>query len=914
MTAIVVETQAYEGVKRIANKFAHDFSSVYGISPEMYSELSDDSAKDSAGRFIFVTIDNSTIYKKLQNDYHIEVYGKKESFQIIKDGADIFVIGSDKLGTIYGIFDLSEQIGVTPFVYWGDALPAIRDHFSPDQIEERTSREPSVEYRGFFINDEWLCFGNWTFEHFGGFTAEMYDHVFELLLRLKGNCLWPAMWSSSFALDGPGQLNEELADIYGITINYSHHEPCLRASEEWDIYKGTDSGDPNGYGREWNYSTNKEGLLRYWRDGIIRSSRYKNIITMGMRGERDSKMQGADSLRECIEAWKDIITSQDELIEKYADNPEKHPKLVAIYKEVEDYFFGNEETEGLAGWEGLDDKILMFCEDNYGYMRRLPQGEMQDHKGGLGMYYHLDYHGEPVSYEWINTTPLYKIWDQMSVAYNHGIKKMWMVNVGDLKGNEYPLSFFMTLAYDFDRWGATCSETCGMDCPGYEEYARYFAKSVFASEDGLTEKIANLLTEGIDLISCRRPEALSKDTYSLTHGENDLIIDKCKDILAQIKKIKSELPSEKHDPYFSMVEYPIEIGINHMLLHLYAKKNEHFAWQGKIIANHYADLMKECYEREDILKDIFAKFKDGKWKGMELAPHTGFTKWNEFGRKNPIICRVEPLPESHMLISRIDDDFVASKKYGDLERIVIDDYNYKGQKCAAVEVAVDGLNSIYCHVEADFSKTDIAKTDIAETDIAETDIAKTDMTEIERFVRFSWMKKEIKDQELLLISVNEDAIEDFHESVEARITDGDTTVIVELRRPKDYVVLDASDNGNCHVKGREMEFECLNNFDAEIEVCVEPTNSHDETNQLSFVIDVNGEKQKIDVLQPGYKAGAPTCEQWAQGVLCNERRVKVYAPARKGKNHISLTEYTDGLKIRKIIIHEKGVRSTYTGI
>ena len=885
MEYIVVEKQVGEGIKRIAKRFSLDFELVYGNAPEI-KEVSDiDDNNGLSERFIFICIDNSEIIEKIKQDYNIEIIGKRECYQIIKDGKDIYVIGSDKRGSIYGIFDLSEQIGVTPFVYWGDDIPSHRDFFDADQIVEKVSKEPSVEYRGFFINDEWPCFGNWTFSHYGGFTASMYEQVFEFLLRLKGNCLWPAMWSSSFSLDGPGQLNEELADIYGVIIEYSHHEPCLRASEEWDIYKGDDSD----YGTEWNYVTNKEGLHNYWKDGLIRSGKYENIITMGMRGERDSKMQGTTSLQECIDLWKEIIASQDRLIDDYVENADKHPRLVAIYKEVEDYFFGDENTEGLSNWQGLEDKILMFCEDNYGYMRRLPDDNIRNHKGGLGMYFHLDYHGEPVSYEWINTTPLYKIWEQMSVAYNSGVIKMWMVNVGDLKGNEYPLSYFMNMAYDYERWGDSNTYS-------YTEYAKLFAKSVFGNEG-----IAEVLTDGIDIISCRRPEALSINTYSLIHGEIDYIIDKCNSIVSRLQDLKGTICDNKKDAYFSMVEYPIEIGINHILLHLFAKKNEHYAHQGKIAANTYADLMKKCYEKEDGLKREFSNFRESKWKGMELASHTGFTKWNDYGRRNPFICTVVPLEESHMLVSRIDDDYVACKKYGDLERIIIEDYSYKTEKMAALEIAVDGTKPLLCSVECE-----------------------------DKNVSVSWTEKEITSQELLLISIHEK----FIGPAEIKISGGDTTVLVELRDAKEYVIIDAlkdlSNSSDCillpkygkHGNGIKLtndskalyEFESNKNYTGEIELCLAPTNPNYAGGNLSLCMNFNTQVNNIDILSSNYKAGDPACEQWAEGVLCNERRVVTVCEVQNGKNTIQITGISPGIILEKILIHEKGMPSTYTGI
>ena len=249
----LVEESAFEGVKRIVGKVARDVERVCGVFPQIVENY------DGCSQIILcATLGKSSLIETLSAKGEFDkssIENKREVYQIqlvenpfegVREA--LVICGSDKRGTIYGAFALSEYIGVSPLCYWGDVEPATQKTLVVSKDIEIVSKEPSVKYRGFFINDEWPCFGNWTFSHFGGFTAEMYDHVFEFLLRLKGNYLWPAMWSSSFPLDGPGNLNEELADLYGVVIGYSHHEPCLRASEEWDKVRGVESP----YGNEWN--------------------------------------------------------------------------------------------------------------------------------------------------------------------------------------------------------------------------------------------------------------------------------------------------------------------------------------------------------------------------------------------------------------------------------------------------------------------------------------------------------------------------------------------------------------------------------------------------------------------------------------------------------------------------------------
>ena len=411
--AIYIEETAYSGVRKILEKVKNDLYLVTGKEYEIVNDISESKGGNDC---IFVgTLGKSTYLDRLIEQKKLDVTqveGKREvySFSVIEeDGFRVLVIaGSDKRGTIYGMFHLSELAGVSPWVYFADVMPKKKDTFIVTQEDNMVSKEPSVKYRGFFINDEWPSFGNWTFRHFGGFTAEMYDKVFELLLRLKGNYLWPAMWTSSFSLDGPGLSNAELADEYGIVMSNSHHEPCLRHSEEWDLVKGEDSV----YGNAWNFDRNKQGLTNYWRDGLKRNGGFENIITMGMRGERDSEILGPTAtLKENIDYLKDVITIQNELIrETINEDLTKVPRMLALYKEVEDYFYGDEETEGLKDWKELDGVTFMLCEDNFGNMRTLPTQDIRERDGGWGMYYHFDYHGDPVSYEWVNSTYLPKVW------------------------------------------------------------------------------------------------------------------------------------------------------------------------------------------------------------------------------------------------------------------------------------------------------------------------------------------------------------------------------------------------------------------------------------------------------------------------------------------------------------------------
>lgn len=630
----VVESEAYEGVRRIAEKVCKDVQLVSGKLPKIEQPKK---VKKPAGCVLAATVGMSPILDLYESEGLLDlsdIKGKREVFKIAVVGegnkAVLVVAGSDKRGTIYGLFHLSECIGVSPLVYWGDVAPARCKEPVITEAQMITSKEPPVKYRGFFINDEWPSFGGWTFEKFGGFTAEMYDKVFELLLRLKGNYLWPAMWSSSFSLDGPGLANAELADIYGVVMGASHHEPCLRASEEWDKVRGPETQ----YGNDWNYYINKDGLLKYWEGGLARSGKFENIITIGMRGERDTSMLGPDAtLGENIDLLKDIITEQRKLIAKYVnEDTTKVPQMLALYKEVEAYYYGDETTPGLKDWDGLDGVTLMLCEDNFGNMRTLPKEGLRNRVGGYGMYYHFDYHGGPVSYEWVNSTPIAKVWEQMSMAYDYGIRDIWIVNVGDLKPQEFPLSYFLNLAYDFERYGTTAPNTT-------EEFTDAFVKQQFGGymNEKELEETAYVLKEYSRLNGMRRPEVMWENVYHpVNYGETEMIISRAKKLTETATRLYGGCRKECKAAFCQLVYYPAVASANIILMQTAASLNHYYAANGMRVANRYAKEIEEAIRKDLALTEEYHKNAGGKWNKMMSSAHIGFCAWNDEGWKYPV--------------------------------------------------------------------------------------------------------------------------------------------------------------------------------------------------------------------------------------------------------------------------------------
>lgn len=647
-----------KGVRRVIGKVSEDINKVLGITPEellveSFEDICTDSDnKDIKGIYV-ATLDGGNSFPLTEDELET-LRGRREAYAFLLKtfpGVEepiLVIVGSDKRGAIYGLFHLSELLGVLPWVNFADVRPAKKDEVTITDEDTLISRQPSVKYRGLFINDEWPSFGNWTMKHYGGFTAKMYDNVFELILRLKGNYLWPAMWTSNFSLDGPGLASAELADEYGIVMSNSHHEPCSRHSEEWDLVRGEDSK----YGNAWNFDKNKEGLTNYWRDGLKRNAPFENIITVGMRGERDSEVLGREAtLKENIDYLKEVILTQRDLIQEvYGDKAQEVPMMLAIYKEVEKYYFGDENTEGLRSWDGLDGVTLMLCEDNQGNMRRLPEyGE--EHNGGFGMYYHFDYHGDPVSYEWVNSTYIPKVCEQMSEAYDKGVRDIWIVNVGDLKPQEFPLTYFFELAYDYEKWSIHSEKP-------YLRFLDYFVNQQFKNflPDSELGRLKELLNEYTYLSSIRKPESLYPGTlHNFNYGEADRIYAKAKDIRRSCDELEMFILSNRlkeiDSALFELVVFPARVIANHYEMMIAAEKNRVCAAQGRVTANFYAEEVEKCHRIEKNLISTYHSIESGKWDGMMLSQHTGFRFWNEEENMYPVRSYIWPADKHRMIVT-----------------------------------------------------------------------------------------------------------------------------------------------------------------------------------------------------------------------------------------------------------------------
>ena len=449
----------------------------------------------------------------------------------------------------------------------------------------------------------------------------MYTHLFELLLRLKANYLWPAMWSAAFNEDDP--LNPALADEYGIVMGTSHHEPMMRAHKEYTRRK-----DKVG---AWNYAENKKGLDNFFREGMTRNKDFENIVTIGMRGDGDVAMsEGGDSLNMSI--LKDVIDGQRSILSAVYDrDPSSIPQLWAIFTEVQRYYD--------AGFTVPDDVTLLFCDNNWGYIRRTGPSKERARKGGMGMYYHIDMNGGPWNDRWVNTSPNAKIREQLNLAYKSGIDRIWIVNVGDLKPKELPIDFIMRYAWNPERISSG-------------EVGRYEVElmgSMFGAKNA--ERIADIVRRYAKYNLWRKAEVQSADIFSIVnYKESDRVNEMWDRLVADVKSVEAEIPESAKDAFFQLVAYPVNASAAVAKMYLYAGKNNMFARQGRKSANDYASMVKELYDADSILTWRYNnEISGGKWKNMMLDKHIGYTQWS-MPESNiiPELHYVKPLPEASM--------------------------------------------------------------------------------------------------------------------------------------------------------------------------------------------------------------------------------------------------------------------------
>jgi hypothetical protein len=599
---VLVEAADLAAVRRAAGDLQDDLARVAGVPAPTWA--------DAGTPLVIVgTIGHSPVVDRLIAEGKLDVSGvagQWEGFvqQVVDNplpgvARALVIAGADRRGAIFGAYDLSERIGVSPWTWWADVPVQVRKDLAVSA--GRRMQKPVVKYRGIFINDEEPALAGWARTRFGGVNSKMYEKVFELTLRLRGNYLWPAMWGKSIFEDDP--LSAQRADDYGVILGTSHHEPMMRAQKDWSRQGGG----------AWDYTTNRPALQAFWREGVRRMGSRDSLVTIGMRGDGDEPMtQGT-----ATQLLETIVADQRKIIgEATGKDPSQTPQVWALYKEVQDYYD--------AGMRVPDDVTLLFADDNWGNIRRLPEvGKKRP--GGYGVYYHFDYVGGPRSYKWINTNQVERTWEQMRLAADYGADRLWIVNVGDLKPMELPISFFLDMAWD----------PAAMTLEAMDGYAARWAKAQFGPAQA--DEIGDLLEGYTRLNARRKPELLAPDAFSLVHErEAERAVAAWDELEARALKVRSTLPAAYRDAFFQLVQHPIQASANLTRLYVAAGRNQLYAKQGRASSKVWGDQVTALFARDaELTRQYHEDVAGGKWRGMMSQVHIGYTGWNDPPRNTP---------------------------------------------------------------------------------------------------------------------------------------------------------------------------------------------------------------------------------------------------------------------------------------
>lgn len=617
-TKILVDESDNIGIQIALASLQKDFLAVSGTKADLQYN-------PSSNRMIIVGSLESKYIKQLIRSKKLdekELKGKNEKYlmTVIKnpiDGVDeaLVIAGSDRRGTIYGIYELSEQIGVSPWYYWAD-VPVKKEQNISLLPSIYTAGEPKVKYRGIFLNDEAPCLTSWVKNTFGTNYGDhnFYAACFELILRLRGNFMWPAMWSWSFYADDPE--NSKTADDMGIIMGTSHHEPMARNHQEW-------ARNPKAYGGVWDYNKNEKELDRFFREGIERAKNTEDLITMGMRGDGDASLAGSDE--DNIKMMERLFANQRQIIKEVTGKPaEKRPQVWALYKEVQIYY-----NKGLRV---PDDVIILISDDNWGDVRKLPNAQERLHKGGWGMYYHVDYVGAPRNSKWLNITPIQNMWEQMQLTYDYGVDKIWVLNVGDLKPMEYPITLFLDMAWNPTEY--TVSNLL--------DHSIEFCKEFFGEEQAAeAARILNLYSKYNGRVT---PEMLDRNTYNLETGEWKKVCDDYVRLEAEALRQYLTLKPEYRDAYQQILLFPVQAMSNLYDMYYSQAMNQKLFKDNNPAANEWADRVERDFKRDAELCTAYnTTMSDGKWNGMMTQKHIGYTSWNDNFRADvlPKINRIE---------------------------------------------------------------------------------------------------------------------------------------------------------------------------------------------------------------------------------------------------------------------------------
>ncbi|KEZ39011.1 hypothetical protein SAPIO_CDS10378 [Scedosporium apiospermum] len=600
---IVLSSDDWTGVHIAGGSLSTDLEAITELSRDVLSYSVDEAEEYLADltSVILTGSADSALIRSLVDAELLDISdieGKWESFKTVVVDAPfpgvesaLVIAGSDKRGTIFGIHTLAEQCGQSPFHWFSDVPP--KKHAQVFALRKTTTQgEPSVKYRGLFINDEEPALNTWWAKYNNQtrypLNTEFYAHVFDLLLRLKANYLWPAMWKSwtpppgnIFFTDDPG--NQQLADDYGIVISTAHHEPMQRATNEWD----------EAVMGPWDWSKNRDNITEFMEAGIERAGNNESYFTIGLRGLGDE----AANTENAIEMLKDVFDVQRGIIEKYHGSPDAVNQVWALYKEVASYYD--------AGLDPPEDVTLLFPDDNWGNVYRLPTGDEASRKGGSGVYYHFEYVGLPRSYKWANTNNLAKVLKELMHSYLRGADRIWIVNVGDIKPMEIPFAFAMDLAWNVSNFSFERIPT----------YLKLLATRDFGAD--FADEIADILLEHSHLIGMRRFELVTSGTFStLNYHEAERVLGRWKSLAERAKVVYEQLDTQTQPAFYQLVYHPVASGTIYYSVMVGVGTNYKYALERRNSANTVARQVLDDFDASYDMVEEYDAMLGGKWANM----------------------------------------------------------------------------------------------------------------------------------------------------------------------------------------------------------------------------------------------------------------------------------------------------------
>jgi hypothetical protein len=646
-----VSDDDFKVVRIAAEDLAADIERVTGVRPAVRAKA----AGLSGPAVLIGTLGRSPLIDRLAREGKIDAQslrGRWESFLIatVKDPlpgvrTGLVVAGSDRRGTAFGVYELSQAAGVSPWYWWADVTPRRRRELFV-AAGTRRAGPPSVKYRGLFLNDEDWGLQPWAAKTFepetGDIGPKTYARLFELLLRLKANTVWPAMHEVTRAFNADPR-NRVVADDYAIVMGSSHAEPMLRNNVgEWKEDK-----------KLYDYTRNPEGVRHYWEERVRENGRYENLYTLGMRGIHDSPMQGPKTQAERIKTLEQIFADQRALLARHVNpDPTQVPQIFNPYKEVlADY---------RAGLKVPDDVTIVYPDDNFGYIRTFPNDEERKRRGGTGVYYHVSYLGRPLSYVWLETTPPALVWEEMSKAYRNGARQLWVLNVGDLKPAESVTEFFMQLAWDSSRWRRD----------NLPDFLRQWAAREFGR--AASEEIASVMEEFYRLGFARKPEHLQwhlpgeayrpSDFAHFDYGdEAQARLDAYDSLLSRVSRLYPTIPAPLRDAYYQLVLYPVRGAALANRRVFAAEKAARYALQGRASAARWAQEAQRAewlVEQETLFYN--EKLSGGKWRHM-MSREMGPGQWKSMRSTPPAV----PPEVSRMSFPEAAELGVAVEGWGD---------------------------------------------------------------------------------------------------------------------------------------------------------------------------------------------------------------------------------------------------------